>query len=108
VFWQSGHRAVLFCLGLVRCVGRLRGRPSKAEPCHCDYYNHPEKECVGGPGVVKRYVYKISGPLLDRIDLHVEVTPVSYDELTNAEQSKLNSAEIRDRMLQARAAQWAG
>ena len=58
--------------------------------------------------VVKRYLSKISGPLLDHIDLQVEVTPVSYDELTNAEQSKLNSAEIRDRMLQARAAQWAG
>ena len=48
-------------------------------PCPCGYYNHPEKECVCGPGVVKRYVSKISGPLLDRIDLHVEVTPVSYD-----------------------------
>ncbi|MBL7783330.1 MAG: YifB family Mg chelatase-like AAA ATPase, partial [Saprospiraceae bacterium] len=47
-------------------------------PCPCGYYNHPEKECVCGPGVVKRYVSKISGPLLDRIDLHVEVTPVSY------------------------------
>ncbi len=74
-------------------------------PCPCGYYNHPEKECVCGPGVVKRYVSKISGPLLDRIDLHVEVTPVSYDELTNIEQSKLNSAQIRDRVLQARAIQ---
>jgi len=55
-----------------------------------------------GPGVVKRYVSKISGPLLDRIDLHVEVTPVSYDELTTAEQPKLTSAEIRCRVLQAR------
>ncbi len=74
-------------------------------PCPCGYYNHPEKECVCGLGVVKRYVSKISGPLLDRIDLHVEVTPVSYDELTNIEQSKLNSAQIRDRVLQARAIQ---
>lgn len=58
-----------------------------------------------GPGVVKRYVSKISGPLLDRIDLHVEVTPVSYDELTNTERAKLNSEEIRKRVLQARAVQ---
>ena len=45
-------------------------------PCPCGYYNHPEKECVCGPGVVQKYLNKISGPLLDRIDLHVEVTPV--------------------------------
>jgi magnesium chelatase family protein len=74
-------------------------------PCPCGYYNHPDKECVCGPGVVKRYVSKISGPLLDRIDLHVEVTPVSYDELTNTERAKLNSADIRERVLQAREVQ---
>jgi magnesium chelatase family protein len=74
-------------------------------PCPCGYYNHPEKECVCGPGVVKRYVSKISGPLLDRIDLHVEVTPVSYDELTNTERAKLDSTAIRDRVLIARAVQ---
>ena len=71
-------------------------------PCPCGYYNHPEKECVCGPGVVKRYVSKISGPLLDRIDLHVEVTPVSYDELTTTERPKLNSADILQRVLRAR------
>lgn len=71
-------------------------------PCPCGYYNHPEKECVCGPGVVKRYVAKISGPLLDRIDLHVEVTPVSYDELTTTQRPKLTSAEIRQRVLRAR------
>jgi magnesium chelatase family protein len=74
-------------------------------PCPCGYHNHPEKECVCGPGVVKRYVAKISGPLLDRIDLHVEVTPVSYEQLTTTERPKLNSAEIRARVLQARAVQ---
>lgn len=71
-------------------------------PCPCGYYNHPEKECVCGPGVVKRYLSKISGPLLDRIDLHVEVTPVSYDELSRQERPKLASEEIRARVLQAR------
>ncbi|TNE64222.1 MAG: ATP-binding protein [Bacteroidetes bacterium] len=74
-------------------------------PCPCGYYNHPDKDCVCGPGVVKRYVSKISGPLLDRIDLHVEVTPVSYDELTTTERPKVSSAEIRARVLQAREVQ---
>jgi magnesium chelatase family protein len=74
-------------------------------PCPCGYYNHPDKECVCGPGVVKRYLSKISGPLLDRIDLHVEVTPVSYEELSSREKNKLDSASIRDRVLQARAIQ---
>jgi len=75
-------------------------------PCPCGYYNHPEKECVCGPGVVKRYVSKISGPLLDRIDLHVEVTPVSYDELTShTNRPQLTSTAIRERVLSARAVQ---
>ena len=51
-------------------------------PCPCGYFNHPEKECVCGPGIVQRYLSRISGPLLDRIDLHVEVVPVSFDEMT--------------------------
>ena len=74
-------------------------------PCPCGFYGHPTKDCICGPGVVKRYVSKISGPLLDRIDLHVEVTPVSYDELTTTERPKLNSAQIRARVLQARGLQ---
>ncbi|MEY3238719.1 MAG: hypothetical protein RIR11_157 [Bacteroidota bacterium] len=74
-------------------------------PCPCGYYNHPEKDCVCGPGVVKRYVSKISGPLLDRIDLHVEVTPVSYDELSSKERPKITSTEIRERVLRAREVQ---
>ncbi|MCC7465779.1 MAG: ATP-binding protein [Saprospiraceae bacterium] len=77
------------------------------QPCPCGYYNHPEKECVCGPGVVKRYVAKISGPLLDRIDLHVEVTPVKIEELTSitTERPKVSSSDIRERVLQARAVQ---
>lgn len=71
-------------------------------PCPCGFHNHPDKECVCGPGVVKRYVSRISGPLLDRIDLHVEVTPVSYAELSSTERPKVCSAEIRERVLQAR------
>ena len=70
-------------------------------PCPCGYYNHPEKECVCGPGVVQRYLNKVSGPLLDRIDLHVEVTPVSFDEMT-ADRKAESSLEIRDRVIKAR------
>ncbi|MCS7005155.1 MAG: YifB family Mg chelatase-like AAA ATPase [Cytophagales bacterium] len=70
-------------------------------PCPCGYYNHPEKECVCPPGAVGRYLGKISGPLLDRIDLHVEVTPVSFDEMT-ANRRTESSATIRQRVIQAR------
>ncbi len=73
-------------------------------PCPCGYYNHPEKECVCGPGVVHRYLNRVSGPLLDRIDLHVEVTPVSFDEMTGDRKSE-TSAEIRARVIDARKAQ---
>jgi magnesium chelatase family protein len=70
-------------------------------PCPCGYYNHPEKECVCAPGVVQRYLNKISGPLLDRIDIHVEVTPVSFDEMT-AERQAESSEVIRNRVIKAR------
>ncbi|MEZ4910503.1 MAG: YifB family Mg chelatase-like AAA ATPase [Saprospiraceae bacterium] len=71
-------------------------------PCPCGYYNHPEKECVCGPGIVKKYLSKISGPLLDRIDLHVEVTPVSYDELATREYKSETSRDIVERVIRAR------
>ena len=70
-------------------------------PCLCGFYNHPEKECTCPPGAVQKYLNKISGPLLDRIDLHVEVTPVNFSELSSdrlAEKSDL----IRERVIKAR------
>jgi magnesium chelatase family protein len=70
-------------------------------PCPCGYYNHPEKECVCSPGVVQKYLSKISGPLLDRIDLHVEVTPVSFNELSNKTKGE-TSDSIRKRVITAR------
>lgn len=70
-------------------------------PCPCGYYNHPEKECMCAPGVVHRYLNKISGPLLDRIDLHVEVTPVPFSKLSEAALSE-KSHEIRERVIKAR------
>ena len=73
-------------------------------PCPCGFYNHPEKECTCGPGVVQKYLSKISGPLLDRIDLHVEVTPVNFNELTSAFEAE-KSEKIRARVIKARAVQ---
>ncbi len=70
-------------------------------PCPCGYYNHPEKECVCAPGVVQRYLNKVSGPLLDRIDLHVEVVPVTFDEMT-AQRKSETSGDIRERVVRAR------
>jgi magnesium chelatase family protein len=73
-------------------------------PCPCGFYNHPEKDCVCGPGVVKKYLNKVSGPLLDRIDLHVEVTPVKIEELSNYDEDRKSeeSAQIAERVIKAR------
>jgi magnesium chelatase family protein len=73
-------------------------------PCPCGFYNHPEKPCVCPPTTVKKYLSKISGPLLDRIDLHVEVTPVPFNELSTAPESE-KSEQIRTRVMKARAIQ---
>ncbi len=71
-------------------------------PCPCGFYNHPEKECTCPPGAVQKYLNKISGPLLDRIDLHVEVTPVAFSELSNKNSKGENSSSIRERVIKAR------
>lgn len=73
-------------------------------PCPCGYLNHPEKTCVCSPQAVQRYLSKISGPLLDRIDIHIEVTPVKFDELSSRHISE-SSATIRERVIKARAIQ---
>lgn len=70
-------------------------------PCPCGFYNHPEKHCSCQPGIVSKYLNKISGPLLDRIDLHVEVTPVAFNELASQENAEYSS-RIRERVILAR------
>jgi magnesium chelatase family protein len=70
-------------------------------PCLCGFYNHPEKECTCPPGAVQKYLNKISGPLLDRIDLHVEVTPVNFSELSSDRLAE-KSEDIRGRVIKAR------
>ena len=73
-------------------------------PCPCGYYNHPARECVCSPGSVHRYMSRISGPLMDRIDMHVEVTPVCAAELSAAAPGE-SSAAIRARVVRAREVQ---
>lgn len=70
-------------------------------PCPCGFYNHPEKKCTCPAGTVSKYLNKISGPLLDRIDLHVEVTPVEFSHLTSTATNE-SSSEIRKRVVSAR------
>ncbi|WP_289048463.1 YifB family Mg chelatase-like AAA ATPase [Carboxylicivirga marina] len=77
---------------------------SSMNPCPCGYFNHPEKKCVCSPGVVQKYLSKISGPLLDRIDLHIEVVPVPFNKLAEAPPSE-NSIAVRDRVIKARRVQ---
>ncbi len=73
-------------------------------PCPCGYYNHPTKECTCSPGAVHRYLGRISGPLLDRIDLHIEVIPLSIQQI-NEDRKEESSAVIRERVIAARAIQ---
>lgn len=70
-------------------------------PCPCGYYTHPDKKCVCGPALVRRYINKISGPLLDRIDLQIEVQPVSFKAMTSTDRT-LSSAVIQSRVIKAR------
>lgn len=70
-------------------------------PCPCGYYNHPEKECMCSPGAVQKYLNKISGPLLDRIDIHIEIIPVPFEKISDKRLAE-SSVEIRKRVIKAR------
>lgn len=70
-------------------------------PCPCGYYGHPTRPCTCTPGAVAKYMNKISGPLLDRIDLHVEIEPVAFDDMASTEPAE-SSASIRERVIAAR------
>ena len=73
-------------------------------PCPCGYYGHPTKQCTCAPGAVNKYMNRISGPLLDRIDIQVEIQPVSFDDMANKAPAE-SSAEIRKRVIAARSIQ---
>jgi magnesium chelatase family protein len=70
-------------------------------PCPCGYHNHPEKECMCTTGMVQKYLNRISGPLLDRIDIHIEVVPVKYDKLSDSGKTE-RSDQVRERVIRAR------
>ena len=70
-------------------------------PCPCGFYNHPEKQCTCPPGIVQRYLSKVSGPLLDRIDIHIEVSPISFNELSDQRKGELSS-QVKSRVIQTR------
>lgn len=74
---------------------------ASCNPCPCGFYNHSTRDCTCPPGAVQKYLNKLSGPLLDRIDLHVEVTPVPFSELSSSRVSE-SSATIRERVIKAR------
>jgi magnesium chelatase family protein len=73
-------------------------------PCPCGFHNHPDKECVCSTGMVQKYLNRISGPLLDRIDIHIEVVPVNYDKLSDIGKTE-SSSVVRERVVKARAIQ---
>lgn len=73
-------------------------------PCPCGYYNHPEKDCVCGQGLVQKYLNRISGPLLDRIDIHIEIVPVPFEKISDSRPAE-SSHHIRERVIAARARQ---
>ena len=70
-------------------------------PCPCGYFNHPDKTCVCNPALVQKYMSKISGPLMDRIDMHIEVTPIPFEELTSRQEGE-KSISVRERVIRAR------
>jgi magnesium chelatase family protein len=73
-------------------------------PCPCGYYNHPQKECTCESGQVNRYLNKVSGPLLDRIDLHITVRAIEFNDMTS-DTLEEDSSVIRERVINARAIQ---
>jgi magnesium chelatase family protein len=79
-------------------------------PCPCGFYNHPDKECHCGPGIIKQYLSRISGPLLDRIDIHMEVVPVPFKHLsqTNEEEGSESMREAVEAARQIQQKRFAG
>lgn len=73
-------------------------------PCPCGYYSHPTKQCMCAPGAVQKYLNRISGPLLDRIDIQVEIMPVPFEDISSATPGE-DSRTIRERVIAARARQ---
>lgn len=73
-------------------------------PCPCGYYNHPDRACLCSPGAVQKYMNRISGPLLDRIDIQIEIVPVPFEKISERQLAE-SSAVVRERVIRARAIQ---
>ena len=73
-------------------------------PCPCGYYNHPDRACLCPPGAVQKYMNRVSGPLLDRIDIQVEIVPVPFEKISEQRPSE-PSVAVRERVVNARAIQ---
>lgn len=86
-------------VGVYPSVARIANKATHV--CPCGYYNHPDKACICASGAVQKYLSRVSGPLLDRIDLHIEVTPVHFNELSSSQKAE-SSATIRERVINAR------
>ena len=74
---------------------------SAMNPCPCGFYNHPDRDCLCAPGTVQKYLNKISGPLLDRIDIHIEIVPVPFEKISDRAPAE-KSIEISKRVIRAR------
>ena len=95
------------CVTITRANGRVTYPCSfmlvgAMNPCRCGFFGHPTKSCTCHPNDVKRYISKISGPMLDRIDIQIELPSLSYDELSEASAPAESSATIRERVARAR------
>ncbi|GAB6394811.1 MAG: YifB family Mg chelatase-like AAA ATPase [Bacteroidales bacterium] len=77
---------------------------SSMNPCPCGYYNHPDRPCLCPPGSVQKYMNRISGPLLDRIDIQIEIVPVPFEKISERSPAEPSSA-VRERVIRARAVQ---
>ncbi|MEG1544341.1 MAG: ATP-binding protein, partial [Tannerellaceae bacterium] len=100
---ESGHIVISRAKDRVRFPARFQ-LVAAMNPCPCGYYNHPDRPCLCPPGAVQKYMNRISGPLLDRIDIQIEIVPVPFEKISEQRPSEPSLA-VRERVMKARAIQ---